>query len=172
MTDTITLDAPKTSTAAITEFVPAYRFLEFVSLASHVGKPALAGFTAQLLGQFGSRSGSSASNPERPPPDSRAASSTSMRSISRRRLAGAEAAVLRPGRSRPGSASSTRLACHCGPIYAIDQMFEDAQVKHLGIAQDVPNDEAATSVWSASPSHYRARQANGGAPTGVRRADR
>ncbi|MBR0846686.1 CoA transferase [Bradyrhizobium diazoefficiens] len=29
----------------------------------------------------------------------------------------------------------------CGPIYAIDQMFDDAQVKHLGIAQDVPNDE-------------------------------
>ncbi len=29
----------------------------------------------------------------------------------------------------------------CGPIYAIDQMFEDAQVKHLGIAQDVPNAE-------------------------------
>ncbi|MCP1914533.1 formyl-CoA transferase [Bradyrhizobium elkanii] len=29
----------------------------------------------------------------------------------------------------------------CGPIYAIDQMFEDAQVKYLGIAQDVPNDE-------------------------------
>lgn len=29
----------------------------------------------------------------------------------------------------------------CGPIYAIDQMFEDTQVKHLGIAQDVPNDE-------------------------------
>ncbi|TFV29389.1 CoA transferase, partial [Bradyrhizobium frederickii] len=29
----------------------------------------------------------------------------------------------------------------CGPIYAIDQMFEDAQVKHLGIAQDVPNEE-------------------------------
>ncbi|MBR0906701.1 CoA transferase, partial [Bradyrhizobium liaoningense] len=29
----------------------------------------------------------------------------------------------------------------CGPIYAIDQMFEDAQVKHLGIAQDVPNDD-------------------------------
>jgi crotonobetainyl-CoA:carnitine CoA-transferase CaiB-like acyl-CoA transferase len=29
----------------------------------------------------------------------------------------------------------------CGPIYSIDQMFEDAQVKHLGIAQDVPNDE-------------------------------
>jgi len=23
----------------------------------------------------------------------------------------------------------------CGPIYSIDQMFDDAQVKHLGIAQ-------------------------------------
>ena len=29
----------------------------------------------------------------------------------------------------------------CGPIYSIDQTFEDAQVKHLGIAQDVPNAE-------------------------------
>jgi crotonobetainyl-CoA:carnitine CoA-transferase CaiB-like acyl-CoA transferase len=29
----------------------------------------------------------------------------------------------------------------CGPIYSIDQAFEDAQVKHLGIAQDVPNAE-------------------------------
>jgi len=29
----------------------------------------------------------------------------------------------------------------CGPIYAIDQVFEDVQVKHLGIAQDVPNAE-------------------------------
>ena len=29
----------------------------------------------------------------------------------------------------------------CGPIYTIDQMFDDAQVKHLGIAQHVPNDE-------------------------------
>jgi crotonobetainyl-CoA:carnitine CoA-transferase CaiB-like acyl-CoA transferase len=29
----------------------------------------------------------------------------------------------------------------CGPIYSIDQMFEDAQVQHLGIAQDVPNEE-------------------------------
>lgn len=29
----------------------------------------------------------------------------------------------------------------CGPIYAIDQMFEDAQVRHLGIAQDVPTDD-------------------------------
>jgi crotonobetainyl-CoA:carnitine CoA-transferase CaiB-like acyl-CoA transferase len=29
----------------------------------------------------------------------------------------------------------------CGPIYSIDQVFADAQVGHLGIAQDVPNDE-------------------------------
>ena len=29
----------------------------------------------------------------------------------------------------------------CGPIYAIDQMFDDAQVKHLGIAQDVPTED-------------------------------
>ncbi|WP_159011721.1 CoA transferase [Bradyrhizobium sp. S69] len=29
----------------------------------------------------------------------------------------------------------------CGPIYSIDQMFDDEQVKHLGIAQDVPNVE-------------------------------
>jgi crotonobetainyl-CoA:carnitine CoA-transferase CaiB-like acyl-CoA transferase len=29
----------------------------------------------------------------------------------------------------------------CGPIYSIDQAFEDEQVKHLGIAQDVPNAE-------------------------------
>src|ERR1700744_2323909 len=29
----------------------------------------------------------------------------------------------------------------CGPIYSIDQVFEDEQVKHLGMAQDVPNAE-------------------------------
>src|SRR5690349_10790909 len=29
----------------------------------------------------------------------------------------------------------------CGPIYSIDQVFADAQVEHLGIAQHVPNDE-------------------------------
>jgi crotonobetainyl-CoA:carnitine CoA-transferase CaiB-like acyl-CoA transferase len=29
----------------------------------------------------------------------------------------------------------------CGPIYSIDQMFADAQVEHLGIAQDVSNAE-------------------------------
>ncbi len=29
----------------------------------------------------------------------------------------------------------------CGPIYSIDQMFDDEQVKHLCIAQDVANTE-------------------------------
>jgi formyl-CoA transferase len=29
----------------------------------------------------------------------------------------------------------------CGPIYSIDQVFEDPQVKHLGMAQDVPNED-------------------------------
>jgi formyl-CoA transferase len=29
----------------------------------------------------------------------------------------------------------------CGPIYSVDQMFADDQVKHLGLAQDVPNDQ-------------------------------
>jgi len=29
----------------------------------------------------------------------------------------------------------------CGPIYSIDQVFADAQVEHLGMAQDVPNAE-------------------------------
>ncbi|MGH6677820.1 MAG: CaiB/BaiF CoA transferase family protein [Bradyrhizobium sp.] len=29
----------------------------------------------------------------------------------------------------------------CGPIYSIDQVFADAQVEHLGMAQDVPNPE-------------------------------
>lgn len=53
MTDTITIAAPETSTTAVAEFVPAYRFIEFVSVASHVGKSTFADFTAQLLGQFG-----------------------------------------------------------------------------------------------------------------------
>ena len=52
----------------------------------------------------------------------------------------------------------------CGPIYAIDQMFEDAQVKHLGIAQDVPNEEnrpirllAQPVKLSRTPSKMAAR---------------
>lgn len=36
----------------------------------------------------------------------------------------------------------------CGPIYSVDQVFADEQVKHLGIAQDVtkPNGETQTFV--------------------------
>ena len=40
----------------------------------------------------------------------------------------------------------------CGPIYSIDQVFADPQVKHLGIAQTVsrqPNG-AKKPRWSAS----------------------
>jgi crotonobetainyl-CoA:carnitine CoA-transferase CaiB-like acyl-CoA transferase len=29
----------------------------------------------------------------------------------------------------------------CGPIYTIDQVFADEQVKHLGMAADVPNEQ-------------------------------
>jgi len=49
----------------------------------------------------------------------------------------------------------------CGPIYSIDQIFEDPQVKHLDIAQDVPNtrDRAIRLVkqpftLSRTPSHF------------------
>jgi crotonobetainyl-CoA:carnitine CoA-transferase CaiB-like acyl-CoA transferase len=39
----------------------------------------------------------------------------------------------------------------CGPIYAIDQMFEDPQVKHLGMAQKVPNDEGRDITLVSQP---------------------
>ena len=55
----------------------------------------------------------------------------------------------------------------CGPIYSIDQMFEDAQVKHLGIAQYVPNDEnrhiqlvGQPVTLSRTPSRMAARRRN------------
>ena len=38
----------------------------------------------------------------------------------------------------------------CGPIYSIDQVFADPQVKHLGIAQDVRTQEQKTIHLSAS----------------------
>jgi hypothetical protein len=58
MTDTTIADpkiaAPKTHPASVADgFLPAYRFIEFCSVASHVGKSMLADFTAQLLAQFG-----------------------------------------------------------------------------------------------------------------------
>jgi crotonobetainyl-CoA:carnitine CoA-transferase CaiB-like acyl-CoA transferase len=39
----------------------------------------------------------------------------------------------------------------CGPIYAIDEMFEDAQVKHLGIAQGVPTDDGRNVTLVGQP---------------------
>ena len=39
----------------------------------------------------------------------------------------------------------------CGPIYSIDQMFEDPQVKHLGMAQTVPNDEGRDITLVSQP---------------------
>ena len=39
----------------------------------------------------------------------------------------------------------------CGPIYAIDQMFDDPQVKHLGMAQKVPNEEGRDITLVSQP---------------------
>jgi formyl-CoA transferase len=39
----------------------------------------------------------------------------------------------------------------CGPIYAIDEMFEDAQVKHLGMAADVPTEDGRDLKLVAQP---------------------
>jgi formyl-CoA transferase len=39
----------------------------------------------------------------------------------------------------------------CGPIYSIDQMFDDPQVKHLGMAQAVPNDEGRDITLVGQP---------------------
>jgi crotonobetainyl-CoA:carnitine CoA-transferase CaiB-like acyl-CoA transferase len=49
----------------------------------------------------------------------------------------------------------------CGPIYSIDQVFDDAQVKHLGIAQQLPDDGmhlvAQPVTLSRTPSRMAAR---------------
>lgn len=39
----------------------------------------------------------------------------------------------------------------CGPIYTIDQVFADAQVQHLGVAQAVPNDEGRDITLVSQP---------------------
>jgi crotonobetainyl-CoA:carnitine CoA-transferase CaiB-like acyl-CoA transferase len=54
-------------------------------------------------------------------------------------------------RPRPGSEKLNAAGVPCGPIYAIDQMFEDAQVKHLGIAKDVPNAENRPILLGREP---------------------
>ena len=60
-----------------------------------------------------------------------------------------------------------------GPIYSIDQMFEDAQVQHLGMAQDVPNAEGRhirlvgqPVTLSRTPSKMVARPPEFGEQTG------
>lgn len=60
----------------------------------------------------------------------------------------------------------------CGPIYAIDRMFDDEQVKHLGIAQDVPNAESRPIrlvgqpvTLSRTPSRMAARPPDFGEQT-------
>jgi formyl-CoA transferase len=51
----------------------------------------------------------------------------------------------------------------CGPIYSIDQMFEDPQVKHLGMAQKVPAEDRDITLvsqpftLSRTPSKMAAR---------------
>jgi formyl-CoA transferase len=49
----------------------------------------------------------------------------------------------------------------CGPIYSIDQVFDDEQVKHLGIAQDVPETNTRLVgqpfTLSRTPSRMAAR---------------
>ena len=52
-----------------------------------------------------------------------------------------------------------------GPIYAIDQMFADPQVQHLGIAKDVPkaNGAEAARRWPADRAVAHAKHDRGGA---------
>ena len=49
----------------------------------------------------------------------------------------------------------------CGPIYAIDEVFADEQVKHLGVAQDVPDSKnrlvGQPVTLSRTPSRMAAR---------------
>ena len=61
----------------------------------------------------------------------------------------------------------------CGPIYSIDQVFADAQVQHLGMAQDVPNAEGRhirlvgqPFTLSRTPSNMAARPPEFGEQTG------
>ena len=72
-------------------------------------------------------------------------------------------------RSKPATVAKTsaewieifnKAGVPCGPIYSIDQVFADAQVKHLGIAQRCDEAERrARRRSSASRSRCRARRA-------------
>jgi formyl-CoA transferase len=39
----------------------------------------------------------------------------------------------------------------CGPIYSIDQMFADEQVKHLGIAQSAKRPDGREQIFVGQP---------------------
>ena len=58
----------------------------------------------------------------------------------------------------------------CGPIYAIDEVFADEQVKHLGVAQDVPDSKnklvGQPFTLSRTPSRMAARPPLVGEQTG------
>ena len=41
----------------------------------------------------------------------------------------------------------------CGPIYTLDETFNDPQVKHLGIAQTVESEQLGTIALIGQPIH-------------------
>jgi crotonobetainyl-CoA:carnitine CoA-transferase CaiB-like acyl-CoA transferase len=61
------------------------------------------------------------------------------RSIHRARLNQALAAVTAKQTSATLTDALNAAGVPCGPIYTIDQVFADPQVRHLGIAQTVPH---------------------------------
>ncbi len=54
-----------------------------------------------------------------------------------------------------------RRGVPCGPIYAINEVFDDEQVKHLGIAQQLPDGGkhlvGQPVTLSRTPSRFAAR---------------
>ena len=72
---------------------------------------------------------------------------------------------LRASAAPNGSRNSTKPACPAGPIYKIDEMFADPQVKHLGIAATVAG---STIRLVGQPVIVVAHAvASGGAPAGL-----
>lgn len=59
----------------------------------------------------------------------------------------------------------------CGPIYSIDAMFDDPQVKHLGMPRKSRKGTAPSS-WSAADFAFANAEQNGGAAAGAGRAHR
>ena len=59
-------------------------------------------------------------------------------------------AVCEAGSSAEWIERSNDAGVPCGPIYSIDQVFADPQVKHLGMAQKVAQPQLGARGWSAS----------------------